>query len=826
MAHRIYIYNVDFKTNERFSSYLAEWKYEIPALMLPLFTSNIRSKGTQLYADKQDGIARLRYFFVLLADQYQLHYKKQYYEPVDRMFAFLENLPFDTFCVDGRDVFNMNEEKHTLQAHAWAEEIKANGLLYAQAVEQRSLDPLLPILQNSGYASFLEMLQTDWINYGLGLWEEDVLVGRGPEVFEENGKHGLKDANGELLLPAVYEEIFEFNEAGVAVVQQDQLFGYINDLGVELVPCQYVEAFDARYINGINYSEVEVMGKWGLLHVEGNRLCIPAAYDELSWLTYGYLNAMRGEQNFLFSAKGTLVVGEPATSPFNYDYHKLFYCRQKGSMKRKYFRMDGKYLGEFLEDSLLPLFNGYFWIKPNKLQKKIAIIKPDGAILDNDIDRIVTLDDYRSVAYLKEKGWFVLSLKHHDYRLRDLQINKVLIDSIQQYRKDIFIIVSPMGQGIYDAYHDHWLLSPDPNYQKIEHCFLEFMRIQQADGMFYYDTKVNVRGELYDYICAPFYYPKVEDNEAALLLLFKGTQLFYLNPARHPVEIPETAFGRLYEERYSLQGHDQSYFIAFYQRWTKQKGVGYESYFDNETLYEQGQRFYDTQNIKDAIRLLTIGASRGSADCQYVLGNIYTDADYEETLDIARGRQFYEQAMKQDHAKAWTNWGFLHATGFGVELNIEQAIKAYSRAAELGEPQALSNLGNLYFDDEHVEQDYARALSYFKQAEKGGIANYAQMAEIYFQQQDYSNLIRCLKKDEAGQYAAIYYGILYEEGLGVKQSISKALKYYEQANNDAVYAYAVNRLLYYYHTGSSFANSEKYAFWLNFAAENNVDVEK
>ncbi|ULT26164.1 hypothetical protein KUH03_04305 [Sphingobacterium sp. E70] len=76
MAHRIYIYNVNPKTKETFEAHLAEWNYEIPALMFPLFSSGIRSQGTQLYANKEDGIARLRYFYALLADVYQLHYKR------------------------------------------------------------------------------------------------------------------------------------------------------------------------------------------------------------------------------------------------------------------------------------------------------------------------------------------------------------------------------------------------------------------------------------------------------------------------------------------------------------------------------------------------------------------------------------------------------------------------------------------------------------------------------------------------------------------------------------------------------------------------------
>jgi TPR repeat protein len=825
MAHRIYIYNVNLKTKETYPSYLAEWNYEIPFLMLPLFSANIRSNGSQLYANKEDGIARLRYFYALLADSYQLHYKKIYFEPVNRMFDFLEALPFDTFQIDGRDVFTMSEENDAEQAKDWVSEIRMKAALYEQAVEEQSLDPLDPLVKESGYTSFLDALQTDWIDYGLGLWAEELVQEKGAEVFEVEGKQGLKNAKGDILVEAVYDEIFEFNDQGIAVVESNGLYGYINASGAELLSCRYSDAFDARHINGNNYAEVEVAGKRGVLHLDAKQLSIPAIYDELDWIAYGFINARQGDYHILLSAEGRLIISDPAPEPFMYDYNKLFYNRQKGTIKRKYYRMDGQYLGTFLEGSLEPLANRYFWIKPNKLQPKIAVIQPDGNILDEGIDRIIVLDGYQSIAYLKNKRWQIYSLEQGVFRLMDSLIDKVAVDSIQQYRKDIFVVGCAQGQGIYDALRGEWLLEPAIDHQKIEHCFLDFMRIHCPAGMRYFDTKLNFCSEHYDYMCSPFHYPASEAISGELLLLFKGEKIFHLDLNRNVIEIPETAFGHLYTERYHLQGRDQSYFVQFYQAWTKRKGDGYEQYFDNDTLLEKGKKLDAEGKVSEAIRLLKIAADRGSADSQYFLGNIYTDAGYEG-MDIAKGKFFYEQAMAQNHAQAWNNWAFLYATAHGVELDISKALKGYQQAVTLGEAQAMSNLGNWYYEGAYVEQDYALALDYFKQAEKAGIPNDAQMAEIYYQKQDYANLLRYLKRDTTNQFAAIYYGILYEEGLGVKQSLPKAIRYYEQANEENVYAYAVNRLLQLYAAHGAAANADKYEFWLNFAKENTVEIDQ
>lgn len=128
MAHRIYLYNYDQKTNQSFDTYLGEWNYEIPLLLYPLIAEDIRVEGVEFFSNKEQGIVQLRYFFNLLADTYQLHYNKAYYEPVNKMFEFLEALPFDSFVLNATDVFNMSEEniKHRQRNGWWRFSRKVN----------------------------------------------------------------------------------------------------------------------------------------------------------------------------------------------------------------------------------------------------------------------------------------------------------------------------------------------------------------------------------------------------------------------------------------------------------------------------------------------------------------------------------------------------------------------------------------------------------------------------------------------------------------------------------------------------------------------------
>lgn len=102
--------------------------------------------------------------------------------------------------------------------------------------------------------------------------------------------------------------------------------------------------------------------------------------------------------------------------------------------------------------------------------------------------------------------------------------------------------------------------------------------------------------------------------------------------------------------------------------------------------------------------------------------------------------------------------------------------------------------------------------------------NSQNMSEIYYRKNDYANLQRYLKRDHEDSYSHIYYGILYDEGLGVKQSSKKAIKHYEKALKYYTYSYALERLLYYYKEDSDLADPAKYNYWKTFGEEHGMDV--
>ena len=328
--------------------------------------------------------------------------------------------------MDATDVFNMNEDSHRLQAQQWLEDILEKKALYDQALQQRDLTVLDAILTRTGYENFLDILQTDWVQWGLGYWEES-LYRDASESFEENGLWGLRNRQGEVVLAPQMNEIWAFNDEGIAVFERNAQYGYLNHYGKILLEAQFADAYDSFQLDGKNYAVVHPQEKpelEGLICVEDGQWVIPACYEAVEQLRYSdVFNVFKAGQYRLVNLQHQAIVAESSDHPFDLDYLneqvKLYYCAQKGSAKRRYFLSNGSYLGEYIEDVLQPLSNGYLWVKPNKFLRKICVLKPNGELLIDDIDQLKEWSGYgyRSFAYCKNKQWSVYQTETHCFLL-------------------------------------------------------------------------------------------------------------------------------------------------------------------------------------------------------------------------------------------------------------------------------------------------------------------------------------------------------------------------------------------------------------------------
>lgn len=768
MAHRIYIYNIDFSTGESYPNYLGEWNYELPPLLLPLFGHNIRSKRSQLYADREQGIASLRQFYDLLAEVYQLNSNATFTESVHQMFTLLEELPFNTFLIEGRDVFNMNEESHSSQAKDWVLQIKENSALFEKAISTRSLDVLTDYIKSFGYDSFLDALQTEWINYGLGYWNDVIYKEVYTEVFLENDLKGLKDLKNNIIVPAKYDEIYEF-VLNTAVVQKDNKFGYINDRGFEIIKPIYDEAFDVFEIYGIHsddvFSTLKVAiivrnGAYGLINMENSLILIPTAYDELEWLNHQYFNAKKGNVYQLIDFQNNGIINQENLEPYAHEYPNLFFNKVKGSSKRDYFSYSGIYLGSFVEDSLVALANQHYYAKQNKWQKKIVIIQPNGNLLAEYVDQILFSDNYQTLAYKKEKHWFLYDTKSEKQLATTVNISQIHLDHFQHYIADLYILTTANGIGLYDAKNDIWAISPDENIKKVQHLDNQILTIRYKDGIKYWDASCNFLSEIYSYVSETY------DRNLFQLLLYKEDELMALLANNEIRSLSSQEIGQLYNHSGQLSSEDKVAFNLFFQKWKDRQDIDYYTLFDDDTLYQMGLNFISENNISEAKAVYEIGASRNHARMITELGIMYADEENTDFFNLSKANELYKRAASLDDKEAWNNLGFHYQNGYGFAQNTQKAIEAYTQAGNLGNGLGWTNLGDLYFFGKLVPLDYDKVLEYYKKAEKSFYFNDDKLAEIYYSRVEFDKLLLILKKDKQEEFSPIYYALMYEEGFG------------------------------------------------------------
>jgi len=119
------------------------------------------------------------------------------------------------------------------------------------------------------------------------------------------------------------------------------------------------------------------------------------------------------------------------------------------------------------------------------------------------------------------------------------------------------------------------------------------------------------------------------------------------------------------------------------------------------------------------------------------------------TQDLEEAVKCFQQAAELGNEDACLNLGFMYDVGLAVEQNYGEAAKWYESAAALGNPTAQYNLGILYSFGKGVNQSYETAAQWYTKAADQGYVD-----------------------------AQFNLGVLYEEGRGVSQNYLVADMWY------------------------------------------------
>jgi uncharacterized caspase-like protein len=166
---------------------------------------------------------------------------------------------------------------------------------------------------------------------------------------------------------------------------------------------------------------------------------------------------------------------------------------------------------------------------------------------------------------------------------------------------------------------------------------------------------------------------------------------------------------------------------------------------------------------------------------QYQLGRaLYAAGDY------AKARIIFQGAANIGYPQAITELGRMSFFGHGTPQSYDAARKQFEKAAALGDPSAIKNLGFMYDQGRGVKADVKRAIAYYEKApHHPTVMN--NLALMYEQgrgvPKDVPKAIRMYEQAILGgdESAMDNLALLYERGEGVPKDLAKARVLYQMA---------------------------------------------
>ena len=153
---------------------------------------------------------------------------------------------------------------------------------------------------------------------------------------------------------------------------------------------------------------------------------------------------------------------------------------------------------------------------------------------------------------------------------------------------------------------------------------------------------------------------------------------------------------------------------------------------------------------KTALKLFKRAAKLGNAAAQYNLGMAYACGYYGLTADKDKALHWLEKSVKGENPSACLQMGLYYYYTVKTEAAYKKAFELFTDAYNLGEDEAIINIGLCYLQGNGVKEDKKEAVKCFKTA-----------ANKYESSLGFYNL-----------------GICYENGFGIRQDYKKAIEMY------------------------------------------------
>lgn len=773
MSHRIYLYNFSGKdriqaaedmrrpgvqhmvdllasigSNDEATLLMTEWGYELPFFLYPLLADRpfiaaplYNGEEGGIYAPAEKGRAFLKTFFNFISKHaVRLTSDPAAFEEArQRIFSYLdEKAVHDFFHLDAWDVFNISDEPHAEQAEELLDAItSANGIIErAIATDDPSLLDKYPELRSSGFKSFRDFFSFSGYDYGWailhsGYFEEDEDESD-QVIFKENGRMGLKDREGNVLVPAKYDDVYTFPEGEeYTLVYNNTKYAYVNRSGEEVTGFIYDDAFDVVKGRAV----VRTGKKYNLLRFTGEGQPAANTYDGLFLLD---------EEQLYFGAQqngnwGIIDGDDRLRVPFEYGEEIelvpiggfTFYKLKYAGKKRLHFYTQE--LNRFGGDDIVQL--------------EWAATLPDGPVI-----RFTVAPEGQHKKKLERHG---LADRH----------GKVILPAVYKEIKPAHtpavIVREDARYGMYDA-DKGWLLA----------C--EYDRIASMSNDVYLLTREGKRrlflvghgwiSPAYDLICTGFHWR----DDSWELPAFTGDEVFIITGEATVTQLDHAGIVERLDSRYR-----NAYDSHVLERLVGLAGDELPA----DILFDKGAEAFADGDYPSAIRYYELSAAKGMADAMNDLGFLY------ESVPAYRDEQkafaWYKKGAENDSAFAMNGLGACYENGTGVKQDMVKAFHWYQQAAQRHQPNAHFNLGRLYVLGTAVPQDLDRSLEHLLKAEEVNAAVYEYLGYVYQQKGEFEDAINSYKKGirADNSYCAYKIAWLYENGYGCKADSRKALSY-------------------------------------------------
>lgn len=211
-------------------------------------------------------------------------------------------------------------------------------------------------------------------------------------------------------------------------------------------------------------------------------------------------------------------------------------------------------------------------------------------------------------------------------------------------------------------------------------------------------------------------------------------------------------------------------------------------------MFKNGQPHFIPNPLGDAATVTTTNQPAPNKAPQTPAKTDKGDAEFNKGLAADKAKNYteamkwYRQAADKGSTGALHNIGSLYYNGLGVPQNLKEAFNWYKKGADLGSTITMHSVAVMYANGIGTTQNYSEARKwYLKAAEKSHAESMHNLSVMYYHGQgvpiEYNEAYHWAQKAAALGYEASMHnlGVMYELGKGVPKNLQEARKWYQQA---------------------------------------------